>query len=148
MKKTISLQLIALLSVITILFVNCSKENLADPQSTPINKVQVHSPAVAPADEPGPGSIDMRVLPEKAMAYVVAYNDYYRSALFFADENGYVRLLNLPAGIYSLRIRSTVPNLFKETVINDIRVNNDETINLGETTLLMNQPSDNNPNDL
>lgn len=115
MKNRNFLRFVGVLSLAAILFSSCSKDSLSKPSA------QARSNGRNDADIPPTvmtGSIQATLQSSNATSTSIIINDDngYVSEEIFADQNGLVRVDNLPEGTYTVTAHAYIPNSLASSV--------------------------------
>lgn len=96
--KNLSLRLLSLVALLAILFSSCSKDSLSKP-STQTSRKHSTNDAV-----PTTGAVQARLASSTAiqMSMVVFDDAGFRSDEVFADQDGFVRITDIPEGTYTV----------------------------------------------
>ena len=135
MKNFNPLRYAATFALFVFLFSSCSKDSLSRPQPGSRNSTSNTTPSdPVPADQTG--IIQALVYPPDYTISLVASNPDYTSAETFADKNGFVEILDVPVGVYTVVAHAYPdPNAttdIPDIIINDVKVSAGEITDLGK----------------
>jgi hypothetical protein len=136
MKNPNRLLLATFSAFLTLFLFSCSKDVISDPNKS---AQQVHEPSIQNtgrqlADAELYGGIQLYVNPPEAKVTILVHDNFFTSEEISPDENGFVLFENLPAGRYTVRIRSHNPK-FENMTIRDVEVNAGKITELEQVNL-------------
>ena len=129
MKKFKFFRFLPVFALLTILFISCTKNGLGKNDAGQGTIIDLGAT----------GSVQARILLNDGTPFPVsmfANNDNFTSEGLYADEDGYISLTNIPAGVYTITVNPVDEgtNTRPRTVIQNITITADQVTDLGTIT--------------
>ena len=139
MKNLGFLRFTSALAVLAIVFASCSKDSLSKPQST----VSRHVTSNFKTNDmtPGTGGIQAIVTAGDLTVSMTVFNATYTSTETFAKpSNGFVQILDIPEGIYTVVFHAYVDDTWdhdlQDIVVENVKVLDGQITDLGTFSFL------------
>lgn len=133
MKKLNLLRLAATFSLSLFLFSSCSKDALNKEQTN--SGVSASGNPITVTRDDDSGGIQATVPISDPPAYMIVFNDDFKSDKIYANAEGLIEVMDIPVGVYSAEFHNIpedeAPRNYVPLIITDIKVYPREVVNLG-----------------